>query len=297
MRSVRSSWIATRSILLVARWLMDSSVASDMCTADSYSYTGNKDTCSTSNHTAGLAQGSVTEFKVVTINSVKALMTALCQSVSKLTSFSSVCILIVSCSFGTARTSTTQFLPSVMAVRPLTARCTSDSLVKVLVPHSSTVMWISSTLSLSFQSKVAKFADLQNCVFCPKTLVTSLAMFGTKLCSGAHEYIDQPRFDALGLDHKGGGEFASRRLVEGSHIDGGAQVSLKPARVWVVFGVSFPYHLLSDLMVSFQLRWSASPRLLRPCLCPSFVRAAIFSISRIMTQVAGHQRRGCRVLQ
>ena len=60
---------------------MDSTVASAekhaICTADSYSYTGNKDTCSTSNYTVGLAQGNVTDFKVVTINSVKVLMTAM----------------------------------------------------------------------------------------------------------------------------------------------------------------------------------------------------------------------------
>jgi len=50
-----------------------------MCTEASYSYTGTKGTCSASSCTVGLAQGSVTGFKDVTVNSVEALMTALAQ--------------------------------------------------------------------------------------------------------------------------------------------------------------------------------------------------------------------------
>jgi len=50
-----------------------------MCTEESYSYTGTKGTCSASSCTVGLAQGSVTGFKDVTVNSVEALMTALAQ--------------------------------------------------------------------------------------------------------------------------------------------------------------------------------------------------------------------------
>jgi len=50
-----------------------------MCTEESYSNTRTKGTCSASSWTDGLAQGSVTGFKDVTVNSVEALMTALAQ--------------------------------------------------------------------------------------------------------------------------------------------------------------------------------------------------------------------------
>ena len=45
----------------------------------SYSYTGTKGTCSSSSCTVGLALGSVTGFKDVTVNRVEALMDALVQ--------------------------------------------------------------------------------------------------------------------------------------------------------------------------------------------------------------------------
>ena len=50
-----------------------------MCTDDSYSQTENKGTCSTSYCTVGLAQRSVTEFKLMALNRVEALMAALEQ--------------------------------------------------------------------------------------------------------------------------------------------------------------------------------------------------------------------------
>ena len=46
---------------------------------DSYSYTGTKGMCSTSSSTAKLAQGCVTGFKDVIVNSVEALVSALTQ--------------------------------------------------------------------------------------------------------------------------------------------------------------------------------------------------------------------------
>ena len=63
-----------------------------MCTENSYSHTGTQGMCSASSCTVWLVQGSVTGYKDVTVNSVKVLMAAL------------------------ARNSTTEFLPSVMAL-------------------------------------------------------------------------------------------------------------------------------------------------------------------------------------
>jgi C1A family cysteine protease len=63
--------------------LMDNAFAfankNAICTESSYSYTGTKGTCSSSSCTVGLALGSVTGFKDVTVNSVEALMDALVQ--------------------------------------------------------------------------------------------------------------------------------------------------------------------------------------------------------------------------
>ena len=50
-----------------------------ICTVSSYSYTGTKGTCSSSSCTVGLALGSVTGIKDVTVNSVEALIGALVQ--------------------------------------------------------------------------------------------------------------------------------------------------------------------------------------------------------------------------
>ena len=71
---------------------VDKAEKNAMNTEDRYSYTGIKDACLTSSCPVKLPQERVTGLKGATVNSLEALMI---QSLSKLTAFSSSCILSV----------------------------------------------------------------------------------------------------------------------------------------------------------------------------------------------------------
>ena len=178
----------TRLITLktLASWIMAlvSPKKHAMCTEDSYSYTGNNGTCSTSYCTVGLTLGCVTVFKVMFINSVAALMTALAQPPVSVSIGAECyffdCILAVSCSSGTARTSTSKFLRSVMVlIAAQIVGSFQDHYVKVydgtFVESSCSEIfkrYVDSTYSsnarnLSFLLMVTQFADLKDSEFMP----------------------------------------------------------------------------------------------------------------------------------
>ena len=86
-----------------------------MCTEDSHSHTGAKDTSSTSSCTVGLAQESVTGCKDMAVNSVETLMTTLTQQplfsrYRSLQRVLQVVFFVGSRSSGAARTSTHEVL-------------------------------------------------------------------------------------------------------------------------------------------------------------------------------------------
>ena len=129
-----------------------------MTTEDTYSYTGNKSRCSTSSCTVGLAQGSVTGFEDVNVNSVEGLMTALTQPSVSVTidtdsvffQYSGVVMqfwcgtnldhAVLAVGYGTDGSTLCG-----ISSGPLKESCATVAQLRALLPNFSRVMWTSST--------------------------------------------------------------------------------------------------------------------------------------------------------
>ena len=141
---------------------------------------------------------------------------------------------------------------------PLTSSCTTASQVTALVPHSSrSCDFIYSTNDLSFQSKVAVFADLNYSDFMSQYTGYKFGIvWSDSKHSGTHEYIGEPVdfFEPTAFLHGGSQALCADALRDG--------------------GIFLPRSLLSAAWV-VKSHWRRSPSLTQARACASCLRCPL----------------------